>query len=384
VSVNSSDTSGLVAVHVRDSRAVRAGAIVNALVRAYVRFRQTSAALQLRQAAALAGAELAALGAQQQNSPLASELRQRQQALRIAAGVETGGAQVIALARTPSAPTRSSPAAIGLVGGGVGGLLGLTCALILELADGRLKDEVEIARVLDVPVLALVPRVRPPRPRRGRTGGGGDRAAYELLAANLGFGADGTGPRSVLVTSPGAGDGRSTVTLDLARALRSLGRTVVVIEAHPGPSGIASRLGMAVRPALTAVLAGRSTDADEVVRLNGPAGAAIGSTDASSQAPIGVVAGGTIAQPQPRPQTLAERAFATRLEQAHEVSDVVLVDATPSDAGGMAQAWARLVDSTLIVLRCDHTPSRSSKACLELLRSVRGPGALGAVVLGVR
>ena len=74
--------------------------------------------------------------------------------------------------------------------------------------------------------------------------------------------------RSVLVTSPSAGDGKTTVTFGLARALTLLGKSVIIVEAD-------LRQPAASRPAefgqgggLTAILTGRSEVSDELVEVD--------------------------------------------------------------------------------------------------------------------
>ncbi len=149
------------------------------------------------------------------NSQLDTRLRE----LQIASSLQTGGAEVVRLASPPTSPAAPRPLLSGVVGLIVGFLLAVVVVMLLEFADRRIKDEDEAQAVFGLPLLAQIPR--PPRSLRrvSRNGDPLQDEGYANLAASLLFSRNEPLPRSLLVTSASAGDGKTTVTFGLARAL---------------------------------------------------------------------------------------------------------------------------------------------------------------------
>ena len=140
--------------------------------------------------------------------------------------------------------------------------------MLLEFADRRINDEDEAQAAFGLPLLAQIPR-----PSRSVRPASRDRdplqdEGYANLAASLMFSRNGPHPRSLLVTSPCAGDGKTTVTFGLARALTLLGKSAIIVEAdlrHPR-AGRPAEFGRG--GGLTAILMGRSEIPDELVEVD--------------------------------------------------------------------------------------------------------------------
>jgi uncharacterized protein involved in exopolysaccharide biosynthesis len=82
-------------------------------------------------------------------------------ALAAALGREPGVRfRLIGAAAIPPAPESPSPVAFGLVGALVGLTLGLVAALVAEHRDDSVKGPEDLAAIMDVPLLATLPKVR--------------------------------------------------------------------------------------------------------------------------------------------------------------------------------------------------------------------------------
>jgi Mrp family chromosome partitioning ATPase len=156
----------------------------------------------------------------------------------------------------PSSPSSPKPARNAIIGGIAGLLLGLALALAAEQLDGRLRRPDEVERELGLPLLATIPRSKALRGevREGGTLGGAEAEAFRLLQSSLRHRAAGGEIRSVLVTSAGAGAGKTTIALRLASAAARTRGKVLLIEADLRRPRLGRMLGLPGESGLTTML----------------------------------------------------------------------------------------------------------------------------------
>ena len=135
---------------------------------------------------------------------------------------------------TPVAPVSPKPFRNILLGGVLGLLLGLGAALVRETLDKTIKTQDDIKAVTDRPLLGgiahdadaakrpLIVEVDPRSPRA---------EAFRALRTNLQFVDAANHPRTIVVTSSLAGEGKSTMTANLALTMAQAGSRVCLIEA---------------------------------------------------------------------------------------------------------------------------------------------------------
>jgi capsular exopolysaccharide synthesis family protein len=136
----------------------------------------------------------------------------------------------------PSLPTVPSgrPLAVDLAAGGVAGLLlGIATAVLRARTRRTIRDRDDYATLTGAPVLATVPRHRRPGglPIVVREPGSPAAEAYRYLLARLQPSLRATGATTILVTSPGDRQGRTTTAANLAVTLARSGRNVVLVDA---------------------------------------------------------------------------------------------------------------------------------------------------------
>ena len=251
-----------------------AALIANTIADQNIAERRESALTKIRRAQRVAQRELRKLGTNPQQAAAASVLRQNILSLNQSAGNQDGDADVLERASAPSSPASPKPTRDGLIGAFAGLLLGLAIALVREQLDRRLKGVGELSSSFGLPVLANVPASRALTVKSGAKPGkalddlpGAEQEAFQMLRANLRFLNTDRELRSVVVTSPGVGDGKSTVALNLAKADASAGGRVLLIEADMRRPSIGKLLGLdGVSGGLATYLANADTRLDDVVR----------------------------------------------------------------------------------------------------------------------
>lgn len=296
-------------------------------------------------------------------APQGQTLQARQRELQIAGALQTGGAEIIRRAGVPTHASRPRPmlsTALGLV---FGLLLGAVAALALGYADRRLTTEEAIETTFGLPVLGTIP---PPSGRGSTHGDQIQREAFGLLAANLRFSALGESSRVLMITSPSPVEGKTSVTLGLARAFSLLGLRVIAVEADLRRPAFARYATVPNSPGLAAVLSGDLGLAQAIVEI-----------DIETMSPIEEPSGDIIsfgllptgALPGDPQRVLSSPAMLSALRVARAHADVVIVDTAPVGTVNDAAAMLHMVDNTAIVVRMGATTREASRRALRVLGS---------------
>jgi polysaccharide biosynthesis transport protein len=365
--------SNVIEITARDRSPHQAAAIANAFALRYVGFRRSSAREQYNEAGRLAQAQLQALKPDQRTSVEGRSLEARLHELQIASALQTGGVQFVENAKAPTSAATPRPLRNGLVGLLVGLFIGCLAAVGLEFNDRRLKTEDDAEHLVGLPVLARVPRVRGGPDRVASEGG--EAFATAALSLRLGEGVE--PPETVLVTSTQAGEGKTTVSLGVGRALASLGNRVIVIEADLRVPSIARSLGLTRRPGLAAVLAGvRSLD-DELVEVDPAPGDEPPTTQEQGWLAV-LPAGSTVQNPH---LLLSSDRMRALLNDARATADVVIIDAPAIGLVSDALTLTTALDTCVFVVGLNRATSDLTRRALKTLQDAGVPIA-GVVITG--
>jgi succinoglycan biosynthesis transport protein ExoP len=207
---------------------------------------------------------------------------------------------------------------------------------------------------------------------------------------------EGTGPpRSILVVSADAGDGKSTVVAGLALVQREAGLRVAVVEADFRRPVMAKLLGVNSPHGLADVLAGtqRLDGALQQVERGSPVLAAApaeneagggGVATVVESAEVGslsVLVGGTsVSNP---PALLARPAMPELLRSLSDEFDQVLIDAPPPLQVSDVLPLLGMVDGIVVVARAGHTREASAQRLMQLLARTASAPLLGIVANAV-
>jgi capsular exopolysaccharide synthesis family protein len=277
--------------------------------------------------------------------------------------------------RVSPTPTRNLviAAALGLV-------LGLLAAFLRDHFDRSLRTTDEIEKAFGVPVIAQIPSLRKgskERPRMLWDENGEFAESFRGLRANLQYLAVQRPVKTILVTSPAANQGKTTVCANLAIALAQSGGSVVLLEADLRRPTLSGVFGLEPgNPGLTSVLVGN-------VQL-GRATVAIDLPDHPGQGPhqrtVTVLPSGPL---PPNPSELVASPRMRRLvEGLGELFDTVIVDSPPILPVADTLGLAKLVDGVIVVVRAKSATSDEAHELRAMVERLDIP-LVGVVVSDV-
>ena len=164
-------------------------------------------------------------------------LQQRLDDFQAGQPIDLAGGQIIdpaGLASSPSSPDHARNGLLALI---VGLAFGVGLAFLKERLDDRFKGREDAARSVGAPVLAAVPRMKLSK-RKGpyilatsADPRGHMSEAYRSLRTGIEFIGTHEEMKSVLITSPSPGEGKTVTSANLAVALAQAGRRVILVSA---------------------------------------------------------------------------------------------------------------------------------------------------------
>ncbi len=206
--------------------------MANAYGRAYIEFRRQADRGQVQDAIDVAESSLEKLTPAEQEGKEGAALNEQLDRLKLTQALQTGGAELVQPATPPSGRSSPKPLRNVVLGIVLGLLLGLGLAALLDRIDRKVRTIDELEELYGVPILARIPRSQ--RLSRKQTDAISPQTpegeAFRVLRTNLRYFNVDKGMRSLLVISPEAGDGKSTVARTLATTMAEMGDDVVLVE----------------------------------------------------------------------------------------------------------------------------------------------------------
>ena len=271
--------------------------------------------------------------------------------------------------RTVVSPIRSTVLGKCLVAGLIAGL-GL--AMVADRFDQRLRSIEEIPGLLGTPILGVIPRTvrRDMRASVGRETFLMPRSAvaeaFRTVRTAIYFGAhaiDEGSVKTIMVTSPTPGDGKSTCVSNLAIAVAQAGRRVLLIDADCRRPVQHKTFDVPGTAGLTGVLTRKCT-LTAAIRPTG-----VERLDLLCCGPL----------PHNPAELLDSQVMLDVLAEAARRYDQVLIDSPPVNLVSDGRILAASCDATVMVLRAERSTRRGATMAWNLLGSV-GANRLGVVV----
>jgi polysaccharide biosynthesis transport protein len=319
------------------------------------------------------GAIIAALKSQlhglRPNDPAAVAIRTRIAGL---SAIESAGTDVPRVIQAGYVPTGKAGRPLETVGLGLlfGLLLGLGLALLREQTDARLRHPQAVSAAFDAPVLATVPNHRLLTRNVPFAALPGELSApFHMVLAHLRYGAS-KPIRSVLVTSAGARQDKTTVAWNLAAAAAASGMSVVLLDADLRHSNLASRYDLEPSPGLSEVLRGEASLADAVQRVPTSENGAL----EGRLRRLGVLTAGAVV---PEPAALLQSGEMTELLAALRHHELLVINAGAIARQSDSISLIHRVDGVLVTAPLNSSRSREAQQLRTQL------DALGAHVIGV-
>lgn len=266
-----------------------------------------------------------------------------------------GTVSVVEPAGLPEHPVSPRTMLNTLVGGFAGLLLACALAAAYEYLDDTVKTPEDAEDAGTLPTLGGVPRY--PQMRAGPQGlvvasphRGPAAEAYRVLRTNLQFST--FEARTLLITSGGPGEGKSTTAANLAVAIAQTGARVIVVDSDLRRPALHKFFGLSNAAGLTSALVSPATDVSMFLQQ-------------TELKDLSVMASGPI------PPNPSELLSSSRMDAAIEAltrhADVVLFDSPPVLAVADAAVLAGKVDATILVVDAGKTRRHALRRAADTL-----------------
>ena len=264
-------------------------------------------------------------------------------------------AEVAIPAGLPTQPSNKDYVTTGILAGIVGLALGIGLAFLRQRMDVRVGENEGLDTVLGTPVLAVVPHVGGRRRSMGSAvialsdPESAAAEAYRSARPVLLHRASEHDAKTILVTGPGQGEGKSTTTANLGVVLARSGYRVALLSCDLRKPTLHRLFGLASEPGLADVLQHHVALRDALLRTG---------------VPNLVVLPSGVSPPNPS-ELLGSGAMAAIVAELRANADFVLLDSPPSLVVADALELAPVVDGILVVV----DGSRTTQADVSRLRA---------------
>jgi capsular exopolysaccharide synthesis family protein len=317
------------------------------------------------------------------NSKIFLMLREKYEENRIAEASQIGSVKMVDQARAPKAPIKPKKKTNLILGIFVGLGLGVGITLLREYLDTSLKTTEDVERT-GFSVLGSIPFIATQKMRRHRKDGNGEimriesrlithfapkspiSEAYRTLRTNIQYANADRSIKSVLVTSSGMGEGKSTSVANLAITFAQMGSKTLIVDTDLRRPVLHGIFEQSRNEGLTNVLVGRLSMEE-----------AIKPTKIDH---LSLLTSGTL-PPNPS-ELLASKMMEKFIESAVSQYDIVLFDTPPVIAVTDAAVLAPNVDGAILIIRSGGTSRDALIRSRTLLDNVKA-NVLGILVNGI-
>ncbi len=239
----------------------------------------------------------------------------------------------------------------------VGLLLAISLIFARDFLDDTLKSRDDIKRLFGLSTLGVIPDHQTEQtdglfvaeqPRSPIT------ESYRALRTNLEFSSVDHALKTILITSAGPGEGKTTVCTNLAGVLAQAGKKVLLIDTDLRRPKVHQYLGLGNRFGLTDLFLRQGGLADVIQVYEGP-----------NNTRYEVITTGAM-PPNPGELLSSDRMHAI-LAEACQHAGIVIIDSAPSLVAD-SQALSASVDGILIVVEAGETRAEPVRATLESFR----------------
>ena len=246
----------------------------------------------------------------------------------------------------------------------IGFSLSCVLSLLLELTSNRFTTNEDIKNRLDYPVIGVIPRFSPSIQIPSKSGENAPFAeAFNALQTVLHYTAQNRTVKTLMILSPLPGDGKTSVCLNLAAAMQSNGRKILIVDADFRSPGISGALFPSEpdQKGLSAVLTGSTALDASILSFSG----------------VDVLPSGPT--PERPGEALQSYAMADFLEEAAHSYDVIVFDVPAMTKYSDAATLLPLMDGVLFVIRHNYTTFEAAVFTKERIELLNAP-VIGCVM----
>lgn len=359
-----------------------AAGIANAYARSYIGVRRDQVVASLLAMASQIQSKINGLQAQIATAPKAEATALATQVaafqaqlsqLQVTSSLANGGALLVTPASAPTSPSSPKPERDGIIALVVGLLSGIALALFREHFDDTIKTREDLTALLPgLPTIATIPAVGSWKDRKEPLLVSRDRPksapaeAYRSLRTSVQFMGLDRPMRVIQVTSPSAGEGKTTTLANLAVATAQAGQRVVVVCCDLRRPRVHEFFSLSNEHGFTSALLGQDPLSALIQEVPGIDG-------------LSVLASGP---PPPNPaDLLSSKRVHEIIDALRAQADLVLLDCPPVLPVTDAAVLAEVADGTLLVASASSTTGHALARAVESLGQVNAP-LVGTVLNG--
>jgi len=282
---------------------------------------------------------------------------------------QEGALNILSVVEPANLPTRSvgtNKLLIIALAAMVGFTLSAGAAYLIEYVDRTIKTTNDVERVLNYPVIGYLSEIAHDGKEGGKTTfvlenpNSTLAESFRLLRSNLDFFGVDSPSKTILVTSPSQGNGKTTIAINLALSMAQSDQKALLVDADLRRPAIHTGLGMSLKPGLSEVIRGEKTP-QNVIKI-------------WKKKKLDVItAGGRLPNVT---EIVGSKQIGSILSELKEVFEIIIVDAPPlviSDAYNLASK----VDGVVIIMVPGQTREEQARVMKEQLERA------GAKVIGV-
>lgn len=317
-------------------------------------------------------------------------MREKYEEARITEAGQIGMVRIIDRAKEPRYPIRPKKKLNLLLGAIIGLGLGIGITLLLDYMDDSLKSIEDVERHTGLRILGSIPEIKTSekvKSRRRARDVSPERTvkqiasrmvthfepkspvseAYRTFRTNIQFARFEHPLKTLLVTSAGPGEGKSTTVANLAITMAQMGTKTLLVDADLRRPVLHSIFEQEKNLGLTNVLLG-NTHVDDAIHELGVKN-------------LNLLCCGTL-PPNPS-ELLGSEAMRKLMEQLKEKYDIILFDSPPVVAVTDAAVLSAQIDGVILVISSGETTRNAEIRAKTLLNNVRAQ-ILGAVLNNVK
>jgi len=269
--------------------------------------------------------------------------------------------RILDRASVPTVPVKPRSLLNMAIGVMLGLFLGVGTVFFMDYIDNTIRTSEDVEHFLKLNLLAVVPR-------QGEEAGHAVREAYQTLRTSLLFSRKTKGTNTVLVTSAGPQEGKTSTIVNVARTLATAGEKVMVLDCDLRRPAVHQRLNLSRDGGITNyILASEGDDWRTYARA----------TDLPS---LYAITSGPL-PPNPADVFGHER-FQGLLKELRQHFDWIFIDSPPVVSLADAMILASLSDMVTFVVKHNENDREMIRRCVTNVRRVN-PNIIGAVLNNV-
>ena len=284
----------------------------------------------------------------------------------------TGTARIVQVAAPPQLPTNPGVTRNLVLAGVVGLILGAAAALLADNLDRSIKSAEDVT-AMGFPVLGDIPYTKAAKGEELalhtlQDPGSALAEAFQKTRTSTEFALLGRRLNSLLITSPGESEGKTTVAANLASAMNSVDHRVALVDTDFRRPRVHKVFQTPLAPGLSNALISHTPLSQTALRVDRGAGHN-----------LIVIPAGT--RPPNPAGFVSSKAFTELIGTIQAEADLVILDAPPVLPVSDALSLGRAVDAIIIVAKVGKTTRDQLAQAIESLRQAGGE-PLGVCLLG--